>query len=474
MPRRPLTGLTIRAAVILGFTATVAVWVFTGYAFTRRIDELERDSAAVTARYMRAQDALVTVRAQMLLSSVQLRDALLDTDTDNEVYARRLRRTYASLDDALRSYTPVLDTPDERAQLARLQAEVDTFRRLTFDVLAADDGTTRARELLDVRIVPRREGALRLSEDIQVLNRTAFVQHQAAVQDIHDVAEAQVWQRLGLALSVSLLAALIAAVYSGRLERRLTEQREKEAEAARELQRLSSRLITAQEDERRVIARELHDEVGQVLTAVRVELSRAERALAAHGEPGLLVEAQAITEGALRSVRDLSQLLHPSVLDDMGLAAAVERHAKGQSRRHGIEIHVVHDGVADVRLAPDVEAAAYRIVQEALTNVVRHARATRCTVTLRRADDRLLISVDDDGRGFPPDDGSNGRPRGLGLVGMRERAAQVGGSLRLASVPGDGTRLSVELPLQPRQVGGDEAVDVPPSVPAASGEVRHG
>jgi two-component system sensor histidine kinase UhpB len=210
-------------------------------------------------------------------------------------------------------------------------------------------------------------------------------------------------------------------------------------------------LIGAQEEERRTVARELHDEVGQALTAVQVELSVAQRRLKAAGHaPSLLGDAEAITHGALQTVRDISQLLHPALLDDLGLAAAIEWQARTFEARHGIRVDVQQDGLTK-RLPREVELAAYRIVQEALTNVAKHSRASSCRITLRREEANLDVVVEDDGRGFEPADVTESQ-RGLGLVGMRERAALLSGRIAFESGGGAGTRVEVRLPVSDRHV----------------------
>jgi len=177
-----------------------------------------------------------------------------------------------------------------------------------------------------------------------------------------------------------------------------------------------------------------------------VELSLAKRALEAEGSPtGALDTAQSIADGALHTVRDLSRLLHPAVLDDLGLPAAIDGYVQGFRKRHGIRVDLQIDGM-DERLTPDVEAAAYRIVQEALTNVAKHSGATHCRVSLQRHADMLLITIEDDGRGFTDGPERRLEPRGLGLIGMRERVAQLHGSLTLSRAPEGGARVSVDLP----------------------------
>jgi two-component system sensor kinase len=163
------------------------------------------------------------------------------------------------------------------------------------------------------------------------------------------------------------------------------------------------------------------------------------------GSPNTLAEAQTITDGALQTVRNLSQLLHPATLDDLGLPAAIDSALRGLARRQEIRAELHQQGLVG-RLPREVELAAYRIVQEAITNVGKHAQATRCDVHLTHLDDRLLIEVEDNGIGFVEDTDRPIIARGLGLISIRERATRLGGSFNILSSPGQGTRLIVTLP----------------------------
>jgi signal transduction histidine kinase len=352
-------------------------------------------------------------------------------------YERQLDETYAAIDSVLTAYEPVLGTVGEREQVERLRREVDHFRTITREVLQTRK-TGRAvdiRALLNDSLVPRREAAVRVSEEVQALNRAAFVQHQRDIVALHRQAERRTWQQVGLALVASIAIAIFFTLYAGRLEARLQHQIRGNEQATRELQQLSSRLVRAQEEERRNVARELHDEVGQALTAVQVELSIAERRLNAAGYPqALLNDAGTITHRALETVRDISQLLHPAVLDDLGLAEAVEWQAKAFEARHRLVVHVEQEATPR-RYAREVELAAYRIIQEALTNVARHSRASMCRIVLSRHGDALEISVEDDGLGFDAA-GWRTERKGLGLVGMRERTAMLSGGVALESERG--------------------------------------
>jgi signal transduction histidine kinase len=452
--REPLGRLTIRAALLLGFGLTFGVWLFAGYYFTQRFRDVESRAGSINERYMRAQEQLSAVRAQVLLGSVYVRDALLDPDRSTiAAYRAQLERTYLAVDRALAQYVPVMDSPAERERVVHLRSAIDEFRETMLEVIGDDNvrSPAEARVLLRTLIVPKREVVIHVSEDVQALNRGAFVQQQRAVADVYGATQRRLWGSLGIAVAASFGIALFAIRYAGRLERRLRRQQQKEAQTNEELQRLSAKLITAQEEERRSIARELHDEVGQVLTAIKVELAVAQRVLEANGTaPQALADARSITEGALTTVRDLSHLLHPALLDDLGLPAAIEWYLRGFGARHDIRTELLHDRM-DERFAPDIEASVYRIVQEALTNVAKHARAASCRVYLQRLPHTILVTIEDNGAGFDAAGSSDqGHRPGIGLIGIRERVAQLRGTVRLESAPGRGTRLTVELPARVR------------------------
>ena len=477
-PASTFTGLTIKAALFLGFGLTFTLWLMTGYQFAQRMNELEDRAREVNTRYMQAQELLSTVRAQMLLGSVFLRDTLLDPDPATaDDYRRELEEAYKIADQALRQYVPVLDSPDEADRVDHLRKEVDAYREMVEQVLATDSSRwpAMARVIIRTLVMPKRNFVIRISDEVQALNRSAFVELQAQIAEMHRATQRQVWLRLGLALAASLGIALLAAFYAGRLENRIRRQSARDVQNARDLHLLSAKLIHAQEEERRSIARELHDEVGQVLTALKVELAVAQHTIEAAGGPvHALADVRSITDGALHTVRDLSHLLHPALLDDLGLPAAIDWYLKGFARRHGVRAELLHDRMDD-RLLPEIETSVYRIVQEGLTNVARHARAGSCRVYLQRLPTTVIVTVEDDGVGFEAAEVDRaGSRRGLGLIGIRERVANLKGTVRLESVPGKGTRLTVELPALTRpQVFGGEIESSAAGVPAGAA-VAHG
>jgi signal transduction histidine kinase len=448
--------LSIRGVLLLGFGLTLCLWLFSGYYFSRRITELQQQSTRVTARYVRAQARMSAVRSQVLLASVYVRDALLDPAPESIVdYRMKLDDAFAIIDRALVEYEPVLDSVKESSRVQQLRAQIREFQAAILKVLQSDSTRwqTHAMSILRDEIMPKREQAVEVSEDVQSINRGAYIDQQAATTEFYRIAQQRIWTQFGLAIAASFFIGLLAIRHVAGMERELRRQQQRDARTSADMQRLSAQLISAQEDERRTIARELHDEIGQALTAIKVELALAERAMGHREEPGeALHTVRNLTEGALHTVRDLSRLLHPAVLDDIGLAAALHAYVRDFRKRYDMEVGFEAEAM-DCRLPPDAEAAAYRIVQEALTNVARHASATSCRVTLRRRDDLIELAVEDDGVGFDAEAQRNQIDHaGLGLLGMRERAVRLSGSCVVDSAPGRGTRVLVTLPLHERTV----------------------
>lgn len=449
MRTRFAEGLTIRAALLAGFGLTLGLWLFVGYQVTQRMQGAQREAAAVSARYLQAQELLASVRTQALVASVLVRDALLNPEA-RSVQANReeITAVYDQIDGQLARYVPFVGSASERERVARLREELRQLRSATDEVLATDSTQwPRNAGTLMRRFMPRREAAIRMSEEVQALNRAAYIEQQQVVAGVQSRLQQQVWTFFGIALAISMAIGWLAFRHSTRLERRLTEQRAREEQISIDLQRLSARLLHAQEEEQRRIARELHDEVGQTLSAVKMELTVAGRRLErTGGGADLLSDALSSVDSALRTVRDLSHLLHPSVLDDLGLVAALESQLTDFGRRYGIAVDFAHEGF-EQRRGDGVERAVYRVVQEALTNVARHAHARTVRVRVTADDMTCRVVVQDDGIGFDVAHAEQpGRRRGLGLLGIRERVSQLHGAVQIQSSP-RGARIEVQLPL---------------------------
>jgi signal transduction histidine kinase len=246
-----------------------------------------------------------------------------------------------------------------------------------------------------------------------------------------------------LSLGVATILALGSATYISRLERE-TRLRYDQVVAGRvQMGQLSQRLVAAQEQERKSISRELHDEVGQTLNALLVDAGNLQKRIPESDSQSreLLNSIQRLADTSVNEIRDIALLLRPSMLDDLGLTAAIQWQAREVSRRTGMAVKVSAQAEAD-DLPEGLSICLYRVAQEALQNISRHAQAKTVNIELKQEAGRLVLSVHDDGVGFDA-----AHVRGLGMVGMEERLRQVGGSLRVSSQPGRGTTLVAEVPI---------------------------
>lgn len=221
-------------------------------------------------------------------------------------------------------------------------------------------------------------------------------------------------------------------------------------EAVDEAARLrASQIINAQEQERKRIARELHDETSQVLTSLLISLAILEESITTQEARDRIADTRRLAHQTLRAIRNLSIDLRPSALDDLGLLPALRSYVKEYQQKCSIEVEFLATGFKE-RLPAEMETALYRIVQESLTNTARHANARKLSVTLKEKAHAVYATITDDGHGFDVETllKTPGQERGLGLAGMKERALLLDGSLTINSSPGQGTTVEVRIPLQ--------------------------
>ena len=253
------------------------------------------------------------------------------------------------------------------------------------------------------------------------------------------------------ALFLTCFATLASMVAASGAARALAESRRRVAGERAAERRYRSRLLEMQEGERRSVARELHDGFGQILTALRLSVQATLR-VPPERRAELGAESLALVDQAMSQVRELALALRPAVLDDLGLAAALSSDLGRQARLAGLSLEL-NIGEGRTRLPPQIETASFRVAQEALTNVARHANASRVVVTLERSREAAELSIADDGRGFDLD-AARARARAgesLGLLSMDERVSLAGGAFRIDSAAGKGTTVRARFPL-PAQV----------------------
>jgi len=322
-------------------------------------------------------------------------------------------------------------------------ADRQTLAKAAIDGIEKQQTDLNARwlELARKKDLVRREEILdQLAESRQQMSNaleSAYAQTELLRESIyqagHGLLRWTVWL-FALCVGLSLVSATWAVRTSAGLFRRLEQQ-------AGELTSLQYQFLETQEDVARRFSHELHDELGQALTAVKANLSALRGGVV---EPDRLEDCSRLIDQAIQDVREMSQLLRPTILDDFGLDAALRSLAESFSQRTGIEVNYQSD-IGDRRLRDQTETHLFRIAQEGLTNVARHAEATSVTINLLSQGDELMLTIRDNGRGFEK---SNRHPApGLGLAGMETRARGCGGRLAVDTVGGKGVKIEVTCPI---------------------------
>jgi signal transduction histidine kinase len=319
--------------------------------------------------------------------------------------------------------------------------------------------TTRERmEFLEREIVPRRGQLYNALRDLTSAGQQKLQNSEGEFA----AARRRAAERLVVMLGVSVLLGFLVARFSLRHAENLERQAERHyaevEQTKRELQQLSARLLEIEEEGRRKLSRELHDEIGQTLALLQIEISHVQALipgqLADGREAALsarLARARELAERTVQTIRNISLLLRPALLDDLGLVPALQFQLEDFLRRNDVACDFVEEGVADV-LPDAVKTCVYRVVQEALHNSEKHSGASKVRVAVRQLPGCLLAEIEDNGRGFQVNEQAKPpHSTGLGLLGIRERAANAGGTLVIASAPGRGTRIALRIPLPPAQ-----------------------
>ncbi|HYI13329.1 MAG TPA: sensor histidine kinase [Thermoanaerobaculia bacterium] len=420
--------------------------IYTSVATTsRKAEEIYAQLDQLNSHHRDVESTLRRLRSDVHLSGIYIRDYLLDTDREEAPEYRQrlteLRQNHADNVERLRG----LLRRDAAPRVDVLEKRLDEYWQ-AFEPLfewSVYEKIMRSGRFLRLEVLPRREAVLDITKDIEQLNnanlgaqRAEVARRLVAFRQDHD-------RRLWRTLLLGFLVAFVAVVRLRMLERRSEKQRLQAEQAGSEMRLLSQQLVAAQEEERKKLTRELHDHVGQMLTALRMEIGRADRA---RGPSDLqlaqpIAEAKRLLDTILRSVRDLVMGLRPSMLDDFGLQPALEWHVRDFQRRFVIPVDLTLDGDLDT-LPDQYRTCIYRIVQEALTNCARHAHAKNVDVAVRFAGNTLDLTVSDDGIGI-----ERGRARGMGLLGIEERVRELHGTLDVRPRQPRGTALHVTMPV---------------------------
>ncbi len=433
----------------LGLGGLLVLVVFSVLTASRGAQEIFSQLDQVNAHHRQVDDKLRRLRSDVHLSGIFVRDYLLDTERERAPeYRSRLaefRTSNLATTDELRALMKT-DGGDP-ARIDSLAAKLDEYWQ-TFEPLfdwTPTEKLTQSARFLRQQVLPRREAVLTIAEEIEALNNTNLSAQRVEVTRRYVAFRGDLHKLLWRSVALGALVAIVAVVRLRILERRSEQERALAEDAERQMRQLSQQLVATQEEERKKLSRELHDHVGQMLTALRMELGRIDRLRGPDGAiAGAVGECRQLVDAVVRVVRDLALGLRPSMLDDFGLYPALEWLVRDMSRRSGIDVELRVDG--DVETLEDpYRTCVYRAVQEALTNCIRHSGARHVEVTIHGGPDRLHVSVIDDGSGINP----ARRRSGLGLRGIEERVRELHGTMSVHGTPGSGTMLILTLPVQP-------------------------
>lgn len=433
-------GRSPTPALLFGLIITLATVVAYSFSITGQIAALRRLEADLGDRNRRATLQLLRVQNDLNQLALAMRD-MLDAGATRPLvtWATQFDRLRADLDDAIGREEQVAVTRRPAGQAQALSDSISQFWATADRVfaLARAGNDEQARAEIRLSLQARQSDLSTVVGRFLLQNNESEAQTAQRVQDIYADVQRQVYWFL----SVTLVAIAGTSLYLIHSNRRLFARLTALSDERRELAQM---LIATRESTLREISRELHDEFGQLLTAIGSMLRRvAGQAPEGSALRADLREVGEVAQTALDNVRGLSQTLHPSMLDEIGLESAVEWFLSTVEKQHDIRVTYDHSG--DAAQVPRGNAIhVYRVLQEAINNVARHSGADHAWVRLRHAGDTLELEVEDRGRGL---EGDRSR-HGLGLVAMRERAALLGGTISFHTPPGGGTLVRLRVPLQ--------------------------
>ncbi len=435
-----------RFALLVGFGGLLSIMALAGIDALRVLQEFRLSDDRIRSRFLSQDHLLSDIRSDVYVSGTYVRDYLLDPDLQRaEAYRASLEKVHQHMESALASYGREVPAP-ELQHYAALRAELTDYWKILAPISHWDQAERQRSGYAFLRdeVFPRRQSMLAIADRIAELNE----QQLNAGNDQVVSLLLRFQNRLISTLVAALLLGVGMALFTMRKILQLEGQdrlRYEEVAAARsQLKGLSARLVEAQETERRALSRELHDEVGQSLSAVLVELRNLSASLGVKSVEqtrGHVETVKGLVESSVRVVRNMALLLRPSMLDDLGLIPALKWQARECAKRTSMNVTVATEIDSD-DLPDEYKTCVYRIVQEALHNCTRHSHATTVRIRVEQKERYLTLVIQDDGQGFDVR-----HMKGLGLLGIQERVAVLHGKSAIHSKPGEGTILSVELPL---------------------------
>lgn len=432
--------------LLMGFGTLLLLIGLLGFGAMRRARALHDATVSAQDAYSQTDAVLREIPADLYRGDILIRDYLLDqSHLMAPAYREELLARRSSIQQRLDLLARRL-RGRELTELRRMRTELQAYWDSMDPILAWSpaEKTALSSVFLRKQVLPRRQAVVALAREIGEINAANLRYEQQRLQGSQDLLQSFLRGTVSLALALGLLVALVGAARVAFLERRSEQQRGRAESAEEELRRLSRNLVRTQEEERRSLSRELHDAVGQMLSAMTMELGNLESAIASPEKlRARLEEARRLNADTIRGVRDLAAGLRPAMLDELGLAPALRWQGREFSRRSGVPVAVQIDGNLE-GLPETHRTCIYRVVQEALTNCAKHAQAKNIRIAVYGRRDWIQLSIQDDGAGFDPRRASS---RGLGLIGIQERVRELDGKVTVISQPQRGTILEVEVPV---------------------------
>ncbi len=426
----------------MGFGALLVLICVAGADALAVLRQVRTSETRIRDAYLRRDSLMEDIRACIYQSSTVERDYFLAA---NAAEARRESDRWRELrlrsDGVIQAYSAQSDDRDVRL-FNILRMDLTSYWQLQEVIFGRtahqNNGPYDAEETRE-----RRRSMLGVVDRLDDLHAQQLLADDAKLSATFDEMRARLLAVLTACLLLGALLAGFTLRRTLRLEEEIEDRYLEGVRARQEAQDLSARLLSAQEQERRAISRELHDEVGQSLSALLMEAGHAAASVpSGAAEVRRHVDSiKKLAEASVQVIRNMTLLLRPSMLDDFGLVPALEWQAREVSKRTGLLVRVTAEESAS-ELPEEHKTCIYRVVQEALHNCARHSQAQRVNVEVHQENSRIFLVVEDDGTGFDAL-----RVRGLGLAGMAERVNHLGGTFRVHSRPGGGTRLKAEIPL---------------------------
>jgi len=434
-----------RAALFAGFGALLILMAIICIDSLHTLGAFETENTRIRQDYLYRERTLEQVRASLYETGNIMRDYIL---IGSDPHAQETLRT--ELQSIENETTAALNMciqslpKGKKEPFQRLSEELDHFWSTIGPISGSGpkEKEKLGNSVLRGEVLSQHGETLAITKELSAVNGDELRETERRIAEVFAQFRRRLFMVATIAFGFGLILAGTTIIYAGQLEERVKQKYEESLKAQQELKELSKRLVEAEERERRAISRELHDEVGQSLSALLVDVENLTEI--SNGESAFrqgLQKIKALAENCVNEVRNMSLLLRPSMLDDLGLAAALDWQGREVSKRTGILVNTVEENVSD-NLPEEHKICIYRIVQEALNNCSKHAYAKSVRVVVRQEMNYLRVSIEDDGKGFDAR-----RVRGLGLVGMNERVSQLGGVLQVDSDPTRGTRLRIDLPL---------------------------